>query len=178
MFRNNRLAGLICGTLISGCSSQVDLGPPAGSGTINGTIDARTFDVVAASYIIGAPDDPGRTTVLYVFDSPIACGEIIAAGWDETVPDQSQAIEIKLIGKSPGTYPVASGLPTSGEADVNYTVTSTSGTPSEVSATAGSVTLDAIDGIASATGRFDLVFPGGMLAGSFTAATCGPGREP
>jgi hypothetical protein len=176
------LVALAAGVLsLAGCGSSGPAGAtePAGAGTISGSVDGRSFADVAAAYIIGRPDDAARTTVIYVFDTAISCSEIEQAGWDETVPDQSQAIEMKLIGKSPGDYPVAgAGVPTSGEADVNYTVTSTSQTPSEVSATLGTVGLSKVDGTKSASGTFDLTIPGGSLAGSFSAAACPGGREP
>lgn len=181
---NARLVLALAGglLLLAGCSSNSTpegSTEPAGSGTISGSVDGRSFDDVAAAYIIGKPDDPASTVVIYVFDTAISCSEIERAGWDETVADQSQAIEMKLIGKSPGDYPVAGGgLPAAGEADVNYTVTSSTMTPSEVSATAGTVGLVEIDGTRSASGDFDLTIPGGSLTGSFSAAICAGGREP
>lgn len=164
--------------LLAACASApADVGP--GTGSVTGAIDGRSFDTVAASWLIGAPDDPARTTVIYVFDQPVACGEITQAAWDETVTDSTQALEMKLIGTAPGAYPIAAdGRPSGGESDVNYTVTSTSGTPSEVSATAGSVTVDALTDGTSAGGQFDLTFPGGTVTGAFSAAFCADGREP
>jgi len=151
-----------------------------GGNTIAGTFDGRPFDKVAATYVIGAPDDPAQTVVLYLFDGAVACADISSVGWDEVVPDQTQSLEIKLIGKTPGDYVVTLG-PTLGvgQAAVNYTLTSTSGNPSEVSASGGTVRVDAIAGDGSATGSFDLSFPSGdMLAGTFNAPPCDGGKEP
>jgi hypothetical protein len=90
------------------------------------------FDTVSNSWLIGMPDDPQRTRVIYVLDKPVACAEIVMAGWDKTVTDATQAIEIKLIGTMAGTYPVAtSGQPATGQADVNYSLTSRTATPME-----------------------------------------------
>jgi len=156
-----------------------DGGDVGGSGSVAGTLDGRSFDSVAAAYLIGSPDDPKRTSVVYVFDAPIACSELSSPGWDESVANATQSLEMKLIGKSPATYPIpADGTPATGESDVNYTVTSTSGTPSEVSALSGSVTLDGVEDGTSASGSFALTFPGGDVSGSFDAVWCADGHEP
>lgn len=140
-------------------------------------IGARSFEIVADARWIGAPDDPKQTRVLYVFDKEVSCAALSAAGWDEVVTDQTQALEMKLIGTAAGAYPV-SPRPATGEADVNYTVTSTSGTPSEVSATAGNVTVEQFFTDEAADGAFDLTIPGGSVSGTFHATYCATGREP
>ena len=147
----HEIAAMIAALVVSGCSSADD--GVGGSGSIAGDIDGRAFDKVAASYLIGQPDDPDRTLVIYVFDAPIACSEIADTGWDEGVADATQSLEMKLVGNTPASYPIPEdGTPATGEADVNYTLTSTSGTPSEISATSGSVTLDSYTADTSAKG--------------------------
>ncbi len=140
-------------------------------------IGDRAFEVVADARWIGAPDDPKQTRVIYVFDKLVSCAAISDAGWDEVVTDGTQALEMKLIGTAAGTYPVSS-RPATGEANANYTLTSTSGTPGEVSASAGSVTVDAFVDRTSADGSFDLTVPGGSATGTFHATYCAAGREP
>ena len=61
---------------------------------------------------------------------------------------------------------------------MNYTLTSTTGTPSEVSASSGSVTLAHISDGKSADGSFDLSFDQGTVSGTFQAAYCAMGHEP
>lgn len=154
--------------------------PPAqlGDGSIAGTVGGNDFEFVGASLRIGAPDDPERTVVVYVFDAAIACDELSEPGWDERIGGV-QSLEMKLVGTMAGEYTVVSGPSlSSGDASVNYTLTSTSATPAEVSAIGGSVTLTAVadDG---AQGEFDLMFENGdSLAGSFDAAPCPGGHEP
>lgn len=150
-----------------------------GSGTVSGAVGSRPFDAVGAAYRIGAPDDAAHTLVFYVFDAPITCAELASAGWDATVADGSQSIELKLIGTATGTYAVSpDATPGSGEAGVNYTVTSRTGTPVETALTGGSVTLSTLSE-AGSTGTFDLTFAtGDHLVGSFDAPFCPPGREP
>jgi hypothetical protein len=150
-----------------------------GTGKIDGTLDGRAYARVAAAYVIGQPDDPDRTVVVYLLDNPIACGELAAPGWDERVTDGTQSLELKLIGQAPGQYPVpADGRPSSGESTDNYTLTSTAGAPAEVSANAGAVTLDSYEADASAVGSFDLTFGDGSLSGTFSATWCADGHEP
>lgn len=151
----------------------------AGSGTVSGSFDGRAFDTVGASWRIGEPDDPDQTMVVYVFDNPISCADIADAGWDTRITDQTQAIEIKVVGTTTGDYPLAAGrTPGPGESDVNYTLSSTSGTPGETSADSGDVAIDSADA-GAATGSFDLAFPSGdTLAGTFNASACAQGNEP
>jgi len=151
----------------------------AGSGTIAGSFDGRTFDTVAASWRIGEPDDPDQTMVVFVFDNPISCADIADAGWDTRITDQTQAIEIKVVGTTAGDYPLATGrTPGPGESDVNYTLSSTTDTPGETSADSGDVVIDSADA-GAATGSFDLTFPSGdTLVGTFNASPCAQGNEP
>jgi hypothetical protein len=154
-------------------------GGPSGSATVHGTLGGRPFEMASSSWLIGAPDDPQQTRVIYVFDKPIACSEISMAGWDTTITDATQALEIKLIGTKAGKYPVAtSAQPATGEANVNYTLSTTTGTPAETVSKSGIVTLDAIKDGTSASGSFDLTFPNGSATGTFDAAYCPAGHEP
>ena len=133
--------------LLFACSgSGTDTAGPAdtaaaGSGTIAGTFDGRAFNTIGAAWRIGQPDDPEQTMVVYVFDNPIACADIADVAWDETVPDQTQSVEMKVVGTTAGDYPQADRTPGPGESDTNYTLTSTTGTPSETGATGGGVVL-------------------------------------
>lgn len=151
----------------------------AGSGTISGSFDGRAFDTVGASWRIGEPDDPDQTMVVYVFDNPVSCADIADPGWDTRITDQTQAVEIKVVGTTAGDYPLATGrTPGPGESDVNYTLSSTTSTPAETSAESGDVGIDSADA-GAATGSFDLTFPSGdTLAGTFNASACAQGSEP
>lgn len=167
--------------LLAGCNSTDKAADTtaAGSGTIAGSFNGRTFDTVGASWRIGEPDDPNQTMVIFVFDNPISCADIVDAGWDTRVTDQTQAVEIKVIGKTAGNYPLATGrTPGPGESDVNYTLSSTTDTPGETSADSGDVVIDSADAD-TATGSFDLTFPSGdTLVGTFDASPCAQGNEP
>lgn len=150
-----------------------------GSGTISGSFDGRAFDTVGASWRIGEPDDPAQTMVVFVFDHPIACADLADPGWDTRITDGTQAVEMKVVGTTAGDYPLAAGrTPAPGESDVNYTLSSTTGTPQETSADSGDVAVDSVAGD-GATGSFDLLFPSGdTLTGTFVAEPCPQGNEP
>ncbi len=165
---------------LAGCddgSTGADAGVPGGSGTIAGTLSGRPFETVAASYLAGRPDDADRTLVIYVFDEPVPCALLGDTGWDFHIGDGTQVLEMKVIGKAPGTYPITV-RPSAGQADVNYTVSATRATPSEVRATSGEVRLTEVVEGATAAGTFDLTFPGGTVTGAFSAAFCDDAREP
>ena len=166
---------LLSSLLVCGCVAD---GPEQlGAGSIAGSVADTNFTLVGASYRIGAPDDPARTLVVYVFDGEVACESLAKPGWDERVGDGVQSLEMKLVGDTVGAYEVVSGPSlASGQASVNYTLTSTS--PMEISAVAGTVTLTAV-GDDDASGEFDLMFSdGGALQGQFDAAPCSGGHEP
>ena len=107
-----------CCFIASGCSSST---PDSGSapddagthpGSAMGSLDGRAFRV-ASAWLIGAPDDPKQTRVIYVFDRAVKCGEITKPGWDETVADGTKSLEMKLIGTKPAntTFRAMAGRP-------------------------------------------------------------------
>jgi hypothetical protein len=166
-----------------GCASSGSMPqsvePPAGHGTGTGTVEGHPFQSVRASYFIGESDDPVNTTVIYLFDAKVSCTELGAPGWDGRIADGTGALEIKLLGTTAGAYPVSSTPNgTSGESLVNFTVSSTSVTPKEMTSSGGSVTLKSLTADSSAKGLFDLTFPDGTLQGTFAAAWCPGGKEP
>lgn len=154
--------------------------PPAGAGTgaVNGDVEGSPFGKVAAALWAGAADDPA-TTVVYLFSSAIACSELAMPGWDKLIADGTKVIEMKAIGTSPGAYKVVTTVtPAAGEASVNFTLSSRSGTPKEDGSTAGSVTLASLAASSAATGSFTLTFGASTVTGSFDAAYCPGGHEP
>lgn len=161
---------------LPGCATSPGGDAPAGGGTASGSFDGRAFDQVGAAWRIGQPDDPDQTMVIYVFDGDITCAKIGAPGWERTVADATQAVEMKLVGHEAGQYPSApSAIPGVGEANANYTLTSTTSTPAETTATGGEVVVDAAAD-EGAKGRFDLTFPSGdELVGTSNATpdACG-----
>ncbi len=125
--------------------------------------------------------DVAASTVVYVFSSAIKCNEITQAGWDTTIANKTQILEIKAMGTKAAVYqPIikAPRLPAGGEAQVNYTLSLTTGTPMEAFSTGGSVTLTKVTAMTNVTGSFDLMFGANALKGTFDASYCAAGREP
>jgi hypothetical protein len=149
-----------------------------GTGTIAGSVAGAPFGSVATALWAGAPDDPA-TIVAYLFSKPVACSELATPGWDTRITNATSVLEMKAFGTTPGGYQVVTTpTPAPGEASVNYTLSSTSGTPKEDGSTKGTVTLTAVTPNVAAKGSFTLTFGTSTLSGSFDAAYCPGGHEP
>jgi hypothetical protein len=148
--------------------------------TITGSADGTPFTSIGSVLWAGMPD-VAASTVIYLFSKPIKCADITKAGWDTTITNATQILEVKAMGTTAAVYqPIikAPRLPAAGEAQVNYTLSVTSGTPMEAFATAGSVTLSKVTATTNVTGSFDLMFGTNALKGTFDATYCAAGREP
>jgi hypothetical protein len=149
-----------------------------GSGTVTGSLAGKPFGTVAAALWAGAPDD-GATTLVYLFSAPVACSELATPGWDTRIAEATSVLEMKSFGTTPGDYAVVSTLtPAPGEASVNYTLSTKTGTPQEQSSSKGTVTLTKLDANVSTKGSFTLAFGTSTLTGSFDAVYCPGGHEP
>ncbi|MDB4993558.1 MAG: hypothetical protein JWM74_990 [Myxococcaceae bacterium] len=158
--------------------SDAPLPDGGGAGTVSGSVDGTPFTTVTTSYLIGAPDS-AETTVVFVFSKPVKCSDLATPGWDQRIADGTQLLEMKIFGKDPGAFKaVTTVTPAPGEASVNYTLSSTAGTPKETGSSGGSVTLEALAASTSAQGRFSLQFGASKLDGTFDAVFCPGGHEP
>jgi hypothetical protein len=167
---------------------------------VTGSADGiRPFSGVASAWWIERPDarstgGPIASTVVYLFSKPVGCDKLTVPKWDETgEPGDTLNLEIEMAwsGASPPTAPPAvfypavapgsAAVPPPGTAAVFYQVTPMQppGAPSELTASAGTVTLGAMVSGARVAGTFDASFAkGNSLAGRFDAAFCPGGREP
>lgn len=162
----------------AGSEAAVDAPSGSGSGTVAGSIGGAPFDGVGGALWAGAPDDPA-TTVVYVFSNPVSCSFLQNTGWDAKISDGTKVVEMKAFGSAPGDFTVVTTVtPAPGEASVNFTLSSQSGTPKEQGSTAGKVTLTKLTPRTSATGSFSLLFGASTLTGSFDAVFCPGGHEP
>jgi hypothetical protein len=161
-------------------TTDTSVGPTTGTGTgtVAGSVAGAPFGSVATALWAGAPDDPA-TTVVYVFSKPVACSELGSPGWDARITNGTSVLEMKSFGSMPGDYKVVTTpTPAPGEASVNYTLSSTSGTPMEQGSSAGKVTLTSLTPASTAKGAFMLTFGTSTLSGSFDAVYCPGGHEP
>ncbi|MEP6860848.1 MAG: hypothetical protein ABJE66_09525 [Deltaproteobacteria bacterium] len=141
-----------------------------------------TFTNALSVYWIGSPDSPSTDTVLYIFDHVVGCDQIVNVGWDTGLAPGTQILELKMVGKTPATYPettAATHIPAPGESASSYTVAAAGAM--DLMATGGSVTLASLGTPAAgnfAVGTFHVTFGSGVLDGTYTAAFCLKGREP
>src|SRR5437588_653241 len=92
----------------AGQAQEVASGATGGSGGTNGTTltgsaDGTPFTTVGSVLWAGMPD-VAASTVIYVFSKPIQCSDITQAGWDMTITNQTQILEVKAMGTTPGVY--------------------------------------------------------------------------
>lgn len=168
--------------IVTGCTSletDTSVTTTRGEGTIAGAIDGRAFRAVRSAWMLGRPDDPSSTLVIYLFDRSVSCGDLSGAGWDATMASDVQALKLKLKGRTIGDYPTAAdGALSTSKSLSRYTITARKGALSEASAEAGEVKLTALTAGSSASGSFDLGFSTGRVTGTFVAGFCAEAREP
>jgi hypothetical protein len=159
-------------------ASDAPMPSGSGAGTVSGSVDGAPYGAVSTAFWAGAPDD-ATTTVIYVFSAPVPCTELASPGWDSRIANATKVLEMKAIGTTAATYSVVTTpTPAPGEASVNFTLSSTSGTPKEQSSSAGTLTLKKLTPNASAQGEFSFTFGKSTVTGSFDAVFCPGGHEP
>lgn len=166
------------GTTTDG-GTDTDGGTTIPANSVSGSVAGATFNTVVSSWMLGAPDDPANTTVVYLFSKKVDCSELSPPGWDTRITNGTQFLEVKMMGTAPATYTVTTSLtPAPGEASVNYTLSSRTGTPVETGGTSGKVVLKTLNVSSSGTGTFDLKFGKESISGTFDAPYCPTGNEP
>jgi hypothetical protein len=149
-----------------------------GPGTITGVAGGTPFTHVAAAFVIEGPESEA-TTVVYLFSNPVRCLDLSFSGWDRAVSNGTLVLELKLLGKAPGTFLVVTGSTLSvREAAVEWMRTSADPPPVEVRSKGGFITLETLSAGGPATGAFSLDFGASRLTGTFKAAFCAGGHEP
>jgi hypothetical protein len=119
------------------------------------------------------------STVVYLLDQPVACGDISASGWDQgpggAPPAGTRIIELSMGAMTPTQYSVAATLTTTTAAANDGTVP----VAMDDLATSGTVTLATITPGMSVTGCFDVGGgAAGHITGTFDAKWCATGTEP
>jgi hypothetical protein len=157
--------------------AQVD-GGREGENSIAGSAGGTPFSQIAAAFVIENPESD-LATVIYLLSKPVRCIDLSFAGWDRTITGGTLVLELKLLGKSPGTY-LAVPSPTlfPGEGAAEWMRTSSDPPPIEVRSQGGEITVDSLDPRGSTTGSFTLEFGKDRLKGNFNAAFCTNGHEP
>ncbi len=152
--------------------------PADEQGTIAGAAGGTPFNRVAAAFVIESPDSDA-TTVVYLFSNPVRCLDLSFSGWDRAVSNGTLVLELKLLGKAPGTFlAVKDGALSVREATAEWMRTSADPPPVEVRSRGGFITLETLSARGPATGAFSLDFGASRLTGTFKAAFCPGGHEP
>jgi hypothetical protein len=161
----------------AGAGGAGGMGGSAGSsaGSLTGTVGALG---PAKPVVNGWATTNGLETLIYLSSSPLTCAMMMTQGtkWLSTLPAGTQVFEI-VVGASPAaqTYMLGGAPAAFGGGEVNYAEGSMSSS-TEVTGTAGSVTLTkttpmgAQDGMISVTAPF-------MVSGTFHAEWCQGGTE-
>jgi hypothetical protein len=146
--------------------------------TITGSVGGTPFTDVAAAFVIESPDSD-TTTVIYLFSKPVRCLDLSFSEWDRALGTGSSVLELKVLGKAPGSYlSVATPTLSPREAAAEWKRTSATGVANEVRSSGGWITVDSLFPSGPATGTFALEFAAGHLTGRFNAAFCTDGHEP
>lgn len=145
--------------------------------TIAGRAGGAPFTQVAAAFVIESPDSDA-TTVIYLLSKPARCLDLSFSGWDRTIAKGTLVLELKVLGKTPGSFLVVTAPTLSlREGSADWTRTDEA-QPVEVRSTGGWITLDSLSPRGPATGTFSLEFGSDRLTGTFNAAFCAGGHEP
>jgi hypothetical protein len=145
---------------------------------IAGSAGGAPFTHVAAAFVIENPESDA-TTVVYLFSNPVRCLDLSFAGWDRTITNGTLVLELKLLGKAPGSFLAVTGPTLSTrEGAAQWMRASADPPPIEVRSTGGWITLDTLVPGGHTTGTFSLHFGAGPLTGTFDAAFCAGGHEP
>jgi len=75
---------------------------------VAGVACGAPFSHVSSALRIESPDS-NATTVIYLLSNPVTCVDLSFAGWDRTVIQGTTVLELKVFGKTPGTYRVGEG---------------------------------------------------------------------
>jgi hypothetical protein len=147
-------------------------------GTVAGSAGGAPFTRIASAFVIENPESEA-TTVIYLFSNPVRCLDLSFSGWDRTITKGTLVLELKLLGKTPGSFlAVSTPTPSMREAAAEWMRASADPPPIEVRSTGGWVTLDTLVARGPTTGTFALAFGRGQLTGGFKAAFCAGGHEP
>jgi len=141
--------------------------PDPTAGTIAGTIHGTSFSKLsnawwAAKMVAGAPP-----AVIFLFEAPVGCAEIVNLNWDKTATGARQILELDFLDSTARTYQIMT--------DVSASYLFGAYNPDAYS---GTVTITAVNPAQDIVGTFDVGFLPDALTGTFDAKYCADGQEP
>jgi hypothetical protein len=130
---------------------------------VNGT----SWKSLSNAHWIGQPATGSPPVIIFLFEAPVKCSELVALGWDKTPTASKQILELAAMGQAPGTYKIMTdALAAYLLADYNP------------DAFSGTISITAVNPSTNIVGSFNLGFLTDSLAGTFDARYCADGVEP
>ena len=155
------LALAACG----GAAAPAPAGPNAG--TIAGAVHGTTWTSLANAYWAGKMVTGSAPVVIFLFEAPVKCADIVNLNWDKTSTGARQILEFGLLDATARSYQIMT------DAFANYLFGSYN-----PDAYSGTITIHAVNPSTDISGSFDLNFLPDSLTGSFDAKYCADGQEP
>jgi hypothetical protein len=152
-----------CGGSSGGPAAMAD--PTAG--TIAGTVNGTSWTKLSNAWWAGKMVAGSPPVVLFLFEAPVACSEIVNLNWDKTATGARQILEFGILDMDVRAHQIMT------DAFANYLFGNYN-----PDAYSGTVTITAVNPQANITGSFDLNFLPDTLTGTFDAKWCPDGQEP
>jgi len=141
--------------------------PDPTAGTISGTVNGTGWTTLSNAYWAGKMVAGSPPVVLFLFEAPVRCADIVNLNWDKTATGARQILEFGLLDSQPRTYQIMT------DAFANYLFGAYN-----PDAYSGTVTITVVNPGIDITGSFDLNFLPDALTGTFDAKYCADGQEP
>ncbi|HET6284511.1 MAG TPA: hypothetical protein VFH73_26380 [Polyangia bacterium] len=154
---------------VCGCGSSGGAPPPPDptAGTVSGSVKGTTWDKLSNAHWIGKPATGSPPVILFLFEAPVKCSDIVNVNWDKTATGSRQILEVALKESAVRTYQIMT------DAFAAYLFNDYN-----PDAFSGTVTIKTANPSMNIAGSFDLDFLGDKLMGTFDAKYCGDGVEP
>ncbi len=137
------------------------------AGTIAGSVHGTQWNALSNAYWIGKPAMGSPPVILFMFEAPVACADIVNPNWDKTATGSRQILEVALLDSAARTYQVMT------DAFAAYLLADYN-----PDANAGTITVGATTPSVDMQGSFQLQFLNDSLTGTFDAKYCTDGTEP
>jgi hypothetical protein len=157
------LAFAACG----GNAAPTGPSPDPTAGTVSGMVNGTNWNSLSNAHWIGKPAAGSPPVIIFLFEAPVKCSEIVALGWDKTPTAAKQILEMALMDQAPRTYQIMT------DAFAAYLLADYN-----PDAFSGTITISTVKPSTNIVGSFDLNFLPDSLAGSFDAKYCANGVEP
>jgi len=169
---NRSLAGLTAAAALGLAACGGGPRPPPSTadptaGMIAGAVRGTTWTSLANTYWAGKMVTGAPTVVIFLFEAPVKCADIVNLNWDKTSTGARQILELGLLDATARTYQIMT------DAFANYLFGSYN-----PDAYSGTITIREIHPSMDIAGSFDLNFLPDSLTGTFDAKYCPDGQEP